>query len=108
MITDYQVQRKGKTVILGIAVRDAVMDIVTNENLMQQCLQLLDNPHRGLVNAQMGQFGDFAVTLNLHDDDSVSIFVDGPEFDGSRTQSAVIWVGKKELQQLLLDVLSSR
>lgn len=105
MITDWQIQRKGKAIILGLAVEHAVLDVVTNRGLLEGCLTMLESPHTGLIDTQMGYFGEFPVTLNLHLDDTVSIFIDGPDFDSGRVQSAAIWVEKANLQQILGEVL---
>ena len=105
MITDWQIQRKGEAVILGLAVEHAVLDVVTDRSLLTDCLTMLESPHRGLVDVRMGQFGEFPVTLNLHADDAVSIFIDGPDFDSGRNQSAAIWVEKPKLQEILREVL---
>ncbi len=105
MITDWQVQRKGEAIILGIAVEHAVLDIVTHSGLLTTCLTILGSHHVGLVNTPMGQFGDFPVTLNLDHDDTVSIFVDGPDFMPGRCQSAAIWVDKEQLQEILREVI---
>ena len=105
MITGWQVQRRGEATILGIAVEHAVLDIVTYRGLLMSCLKMLESPHVGLVDTRMGQFGDFPVTLNLHHDDTVSIFVDGPDFTSGRNQSAAIWVEKDRLQQILREVV---
>jgi len=66
---------------------------------------MLESPHLGLVDTRIGQFGEFPVTLNLHHDDTVSIFVDGPDFDSGRNQSAAIWVDKYRLQEILREVV---
>ena len=53
----------------------------------------------------MGSFGEFQVTLNLHHDDTVSIFIDGPDFDAGRCQSAAIWVEKDRLCGILEEAI---
>jgi hypothetical protein len=105
MITERDVRRRGESILLGIAVESAVLDIVTNETLLRACVSLLAEERSALAYTQMGTFGTYPVTLNSHHDDTVSIFVDGPEFEENRTQSSAIWVGKQELRELLLDVL---
>src|SRR5207247_5182348 len=105
MITEWQVQRRGEALILGIAVEHAVLDVVSDHSLLATCLAMLESPHTGLVDTRMGQFGEFPVTLNLHHDDTVSIFIDGPDFDSSRNQSAAIWVDKDRLRDILQEVL---
>ncbi len=107
MITDWQVQRKGDAFILGLAVEHAVLDVVTDRTLLAGCLKVLDSPHLGLVDTRMGQFGEFPVRLNLHHDNAVSIFIDGPGFDSGRNQSAAIWVEKPKLQSILKEVLDA-
>lgn len=105
MIKDYQVQRNGDQIILGIAVQDAVLDIVTTLSLLQNCQALLTQPHQGLVNTAMGKFGNFQVTLNLDADDAVSIFIDGPDFSQGRVQSSAIWPDKESLLKLIEAIL---
>jgi hypothetical protein len=101
MITDWQIQKKGDLLILGIATEDAVRDLVSDRALLATCLAMLESAHTGLVNARMGHFGRFAVTLNFDTDDRVSIFIDGPEFDSGRVQSAAIWIDKEGLRNIL-------
>jgi hypothetical protein len=101
MVTDWQIQRKGDSLILGIAIENAVLDIVSDPLLLASCVELLEAPHNGPVWTRMGQFGEFPVTLNLHDDDKASIFIDGPEFGSGRVQSAAIWVKKDRLGSIL-------
>ena len=105
MITDWQIERRDEEMLLGIAVEHAVLDIVTHRGLLTTCLAMLESPHVGHVDTRMGQFGDFPVTLNLHHDDTVSIFVDGPDFTSPRNQSAAIWVEKDRLEEILREVL---
>jgi hypothetical protein len=106
MITDWQIQRKGAVLILGIAVAEnAVLDIVSDDALLANCLEMLERPHADLVDTQMGRFGEFPIRLNLHHDDTVSIFIDGPDFDTGRSQSAAIWVEKNGLRDILQQVI---
>jgi len=107
MIAGHDVRRNGSSILLGIAVGNAVVDVVANEGLLHECLNLLETPHRGLVDTNMGTFGTYPVSLNLHHDDSVSIFIDGPDFELSRNQSAGIYLGKDELRRLLVEVLQA-
>lgn len=105
MTKSHQIVRTDKGIILGIALENAVLDIFTSDAQLQKCLKLLEEPHRGLVSTTIGTFGIYSVTLNLHHDDTVSIFVDGPDFDQSRSQSAGIWLGKEDLQRLLMEAV---
>jgi hypothetical protein len=107
MITDHQVQRKGDEIILGLAVRNAAMDIVTTTQLLSNCLRLLTEPHQGLVYATMGKFGSFPVTLNVDHDNTVSIFIDGPDFDEGRVQSSAIWPDKESLYRIIKTILET-
>jgi hypothetical protein len=94
MITEQDVRRKGTSILLGIAVENAVLDVLTNERLLQECLKLLDEPYRGLVYTNIGTFGNFPVTMSLGNDDSAIIMIDGPEFEQPREQCSAIYVGK--------------
>ncbi len=105
MITDWQIERRGEEMLLGLAVEHAALDIVTHRGLLTTCLAMLKSPHVGAVDTRMGQFGDFPVTLNLFADDTVSIFVDGPYFTSNRCQSAAIWFEKDKLEEILREVL---
>lgn len=106
MITDWQVQRRGDAVILGIAVEHAVLDVVSDGVLLAACLAMLGTANEGLVDTRMGQFGQYPVTLNLHHDGQVSIFIDAPEFDPGRSQSAAIWVDRDRLMDILRRTLA--
>lgn len=106
MITNWQLQRRGDSLILGIAVEHAALDVVSDLALLKDAFTMLRSPHRGLVDIRIGSFGPFAVTLNLHHDDTVSIFVDGPDFDGARRQSAALWVEKERLCGILQEVIA--
>jgi hypothetical protein len=105
MITDWQAERRGEAILLGVAVEHAILDIVTHRGLLTSCLTMLDSPHVGLVDTCMGQFGEFPVTLNLFHDDRVSIVIDGPDFTSGRNLSVAIWVEKERLQQILKEVV---
>ncbi len=105
MITDWQLQRADGRLILGIAVEHAVLDVVSDVSLLRNCLAMLRSPHRGLVHTRMGSFGQFQVTLSLYDDSTVSIFVDGPDSDVGRRQSAAIWVEKDRLCSILEEAI---
>jgi len=106
MITDWQIQRRGDKVLLGLAVHEAVLDILTDEATLASCLSFLKQPHDGHVDTPIGSFGDCSIRLNIHHDESVSIFIDGPTFDPTRSQSAAIWVEKDELISLITTVLA--
>jgi hypothetical protein len=105
MIKTYQILHKGTTILLGIGLDNAVLDVVTNESQLRGCLELLQEQHRALGYTLMGTFGNYDVTLNVNDDDTVSIFIDGPYFEPTRSQSAAIWLGKEDLQRLLVEAL---
>jgi hypothetical protein len=105
MITDWQIQRRGEGLILGIAVQDAVLDVVSDPSLLASCLAMLESPHHDLAHTCMGHFGKFPVMLNLHNDETVSIFIHGPDFESGRCQSAAIWVGKQRLRDILAEVI---
>ncbi|SRR6266849_2892546 len=104
-MTEHQILRKGTSILLGIALDNAVLDIVTDVPLLENCLKLLRDPHRGLASTNIGTFGIYPVTLNLHSDHTVSIFVDGPDFEASRSQSSGIFPQKEDLERLLVKAL---
>ncbi len=107
MTSVQQVIRKGDNVLLGIGLKTALLDVLTNDRQLHECLQALRTPHRGLISVTLGTFGIYPITLNLHNVDSISIFIDGPEFEECRTQSAAIWLHKEELEKLLVEALST-
>ena len=108
MITTHDVRRKDSSILLGIAVEAAVLDIVTSDAQLEDCVKLLEGPHSGLVSTRMGTFGTYPVTLNLHHDGRVSIFIDGPQFEQCREQCSAIWLGKDELRRLLVEVVQGK
>src|SRR5262245_26574742 len=107
MIRDYQIQRRGDVILVGIALDNAVLDFETTESLLRDCLAFLDAPHKGLVDMGIGKFGEFRVRLNMHHDDSLSIFVDGPPFEPQRNLSAAIWLSKQDVRGVVNAALTS-
>src|SRR5665213_3325295 len=107
MLRDFEILHKGTSILLGIALEKAVLDILTDVHLLQDCLKLLREPHLGLVSAPMGTFGVYSVTLSLGHDDTTAILIDGPDFDLCRTQCAGIWPYKEDLQRVLLKTIES-
>jgi hypothetical protein len=105
MIKTHQVLRKGTSILLGIGLDNAVLDVMTSESQLRECLKLLQEPHRALVYTQMGTFGNYAVTLNVDNGDTVTVMIDGPNFDPCRTQSAGIWLAREDFQRLLVEAL---
>lgn len=105
MITSHDVRLRGADILLGIAVENAVLDILTSEPHLRECLNVLNKAQTALVSLHIGTFGCYPVTLSVHPEDTVSIFIDGPEFEPSREQCSAIWLGKNELQQLLVELL---
>ncbi len=105
MIKDYQVQHKGEEIILGLALENAVMDIVTNMSQLKNCLDILSEPQDSFINCPIGKFGNFQITMNLHHDDTVSIFVDGPSFKEDRVQSFSIWPEKESLKRIIESII---
>jgi hypothetical protein len=101
MIRECDIRRHGGAILIGIAVEAAVLDFTTTDGLLRDCLAFLDSPHQGLVCMRIGAFGEFPVTLNLHHDDSLSIFVDGPYFEPQRSMSAAIWLSKEDLRSVI-------
>ena len=51
----------------------------------------------------MGTFGCYPVSLDVDKDGTASIFIESPNFEPTRSQSAAIWLAKEELQRLLLE-----
>lgn len=105
MIKIHQVLRRGSGILLGIGIENAVLDVLTDVSQLNECLKLLQERRQGLQYTQMGSFGGYRVRLNAENEKTVSIFIDGPDFEPTRTQSAAIWLEREELRQLLIDIL---
>lgn len=105
MIKAHQILRNETGILLGIGLDSAVLDFLTSNDQLRKCLELLDEPHRGLVSTRIGMFGVYPVTLNLHYDESVSICIDGPDFQQSRNLSAGLWVKKEDLKVILREAV---
>jgi hypothetical protein len=106
MLREYHIQRRGESILLMMAVESAVLDVETDERKLRECLSALDAPHHGSVSIPLGKFGPFAVTLNVTAEGSLSVFVDGPNFAESFSQSAAIWLSKDEMRRVIVDALS--
>ncbi len=104
-VIDHYIWRNGANIVLGIALENAVIDVLTDVPQLERCLQLLREPHVGLVDTRMGTFGDCVVTLNFSADDIVAIVIDGPYYERSRNQSSGIWPDKEDLERLLVEAL---
>jgi hypothetical protein len=106
-IKEHEILRKGSSILLGIALENAVLDIETNETQLRECLKLLQDPHRASRSERtmMGTFGCYSVSLDVDKDCTASIFIEDPYFEPTRSQSAAIWLTKTELQRLLLEAL---
>ncbi len=102
---DYQTHRRDSEIYLGIAVQNAVMSVLTRQDLLRECMRLLTQPHQGLVDTKLGSFGAADVRLNLDHDDTVSIFIDGPDFDEGLVLSSGIWVDKEYLKKVIEEAL---
>ena len=106
MIRECDIRRRGDLILVGIALDHAVLDFETTEGLLRDCLVFLDAPHRGLADMAIGKFGPFRVTLNMHPDGELSIFVDGPSFEPQRELCAAIWLSKQDLRDVITAALS--
>lgn len=106
MICNYDIRRQPDSILIGIALENAVLDFVTTDELLQECLSFVDTPHRGSADLSIGSFGPFGVTLNKGDDDQLSIFIDGPSFEPTRELCAAIWSSKDELRKVVKAALS--
>jgi hypothetical protein len=107
MIRECDIRRQGDAVLVGIALDCAVLDFRTTEAQLRDCLALLDQPHNGLVHMRIGAFGEYPVTLNIHQGDSVSLFVDGPHFEPLREMCAAIWLSNEDLRGIIEKALSA-
>ena len=47
------------------------------------------------------------MTLNLDNHETVSIFIDGPDFDEGRVRSVAIWPDKKSLYKIVKTILEN-
>jgi hypothetical protein len=107
MIREFDIRRRGDTILVGIALDHAVLDFESTEASLRECLAFLDAPHKGLVDKGIGKFGQFPVTLSMHHDDTLSIFVDGPSFEPQRELCAAIWLSKDDLRSVITAALSN-
>lgn len=105
MTLESDVRRNGELILIGISVEVAVLDFTTTATRLRDCLNFLGHPHQGLVSMQIGEFGNFPVTLNIHHNDSLSIFVDGPTFETERTMCAAIWLSKEDFRSVIRKAL---
>jgi hypothetical protein len=105
-IRDHQILRQGNNILLGIALDDAVLDIETTAQQLRECLKVLQESNQALLRPVLGNFGIYPIAVNV-DDNTVSIFVDGPDFVQSRNQSAAIWLDKEDLRRLLVEALQT-
>lgn len=106
MIIDYQFQKKNNAILLGIRIENAVLDFVTDENILRKSLEILNQEGKN-NEIEIGKFGNFPVTLYRHRDGSASLFIDGPIFDDNRIQSSAIWISKEELSDIIGKVLAN-
>src|SRR5688572_20404168 len=105
MIRECDIRRRGKAVLVGVALDNAVLDFETTEAQLRDGLAFLNSPHTGIADLNIGRFGEFHVRLNAHSDDAFSIFIDGPTFDPPRELSAAIWLSKQDLKYLFTKAL---
>lgn len=103
-ISDYQVQRKNDFILIGFAIEGAVLDVNSTMPQIEACLQLLGQTRLEPADKQLGVFGGFQVRLNCYPNGETSIFIDGPQFDETRSQSSAIWVNKQSLRTVLESV----
>jgi hypothetical protein len=106
MIREFDIRRRGDAILVGIAVEHAVLDFETTEGTLRECLVFLGKAHCGLIDMRVGSFGDFPVRLNVHHDDSLSICLDGPYFEPTRSQCAILELSKEDLRQVINAVLA--
>jgi hypothetical protein len=106
MAIDWQIDRENDTILIGLAIDNAVLDIKTNEKLLMNLANAFEKTTLGTESIPIGWFGEFPIRVNLGKEDSVSVFVDGPQFCVRRTQSSAIWIDKGELQKIVMSVLA--
>ena len=99
MIYDVDIRCRDNNILLGISVENAVLDIVTNVELLQRCLATLRSVSAkgSLERIRIGEFGNLPIMLNVNAHGSVDVFVDGPDFEPGRNQSAAIVLPVEEL-----------
>jgi hypothetical protein len=91
--------------LLSLELSNAVLDIHTDRALLINCLNLISSHQGGLESTQMGAFGIYPISLNVHHEGTISIFVDGPSFDEDRVQSAAIWPEKESLLRIIAEAI---
>lgn len=105
MIREFDIRRRGEAILVGIAVEQAVLDFETTEGTLRVCLAFLDKSHRGMIDMPIGKFGNLEVRLIIYHDESLSICLDGPEFELTRSQCAGIWLSKEDLRNVITAAL---
>ncbi len=96
-----------ESILLGIALDNAVLDIVTTTELLRECLNIIEASWDCIVSSRLGTFGEFAIILSVFHDDTVTIFVDGPAFERPRDQSAGLYLSKADAIRALTAALSA-
>ncbi len=101
---DYQIQRNGRRLLVGVSNGYSLMDIETNEKLIFQALALLQEKNDRLRWCLIGKFGKYPVAINYNLDDEVSFFIDGRRFSKDRSESSAIFLRKDEVVKMLTEI----
>ena len=96
VIKELDIRRRGDSILIGIAVESAILDFETTETLLRNALKVLDTARAGADWTKVGVFGELPVTLYIASNDSVSIVIDGPEFEPNRSISAMMILTKTD------------
>lgn len=99
----FQIQVNDSKILLGFSVGVAVLDVETNDAMLENCQKLIANHDGRACDVAMGVFGPFPVTLNVHPDGTLSVFIDGPDFTNGRCQSAAIWPDRKDFVEAIAE-----
>jgi hypothetical protein len=98
---EVQIDCAQSTVLIGLVVENAVLDICTDTTRMHAAIAMLEREVDHTEHMELGEFGPLAITLNSNRGDSASVFIDGPNFGPGRNMSAAIWCDKQELLSVL-------
>ncbi|HTK85345.1 MAG TPA: hypothetical protein VL625_09700 [Patescibacteria group bacterium] len=104
-VLDFQLDEKDGQILLGLSLGGAVIDILTSQKELAECLKLIETKDDVFEDVRIGKFGIYPVTVNLHRDGETSIFIDGPDFDKHRVQSAAVWLERDQLKTVIKSVL---
>jgi hypothetical protein len=107
-ITDRDIRYENNRILLSIALQESVLDIDSDLSALQAAITFLHQTSEELRTMTLGSFGIYPISLVSLSSEQVCIFVDGPNFQKSKTQSAGVYFWKDErfeLESLFLEAI---